>query len=188
MRPGLQDRLADGDGAAWAEFIDRYMGVFRAAVVKTLGRSAMGERPEDVADVLQEVFVRLCQNDGRLLRAFRPERSAFTTWLTMVARSVAVDWLRRRRPAAASLDEVDDPIARGAASAEAIELPPGLLSRRQQLVLRLLFDQDLSVEEVAGVLGIAPQTVRSTKHNAISALRAHYGVSPSGRPARQGGG
>jgi RNA polymerase sigma-70 factor (ECF subfamily) len=146
------------------------------------------EQPEEVADVVQEVFVRLCENDWRLLRAFRPERSAFTTWLTMVARSVAIDWLRRRRPPAASLDEVDDPVARLAASAEAIELPPGLLSRRQQLVLRLLFDQDLSVEEVAGVLGVAPQTVRSTKHNAISALRAHYGVSPSGRPARRGSG
>jgi DNA-directed RNA polymerase specialized sigma24 family protein len=37
----------------------------------------------------------------------------------------------------------------------------------------MLFDREMSVEEVAVVLGVNAQTVRSTKHKALSRLREH---------------
>ena len=55
-----------------------------------------------------------------------------------------------------------------------IDIPPNLLSVRQLLIMRLLFDQDLEVEQVAKLLAINPQTVRSTKHKALTKLRKHY--------------
>jgi RNA polymerase sigma-70 factor (ECF subfamily) len=55
-----------------------------------------------------------------------------------------------------------------------IDLPPNLLSTRQLLIMHLLFDRDLGVAQVAELLNINPQTVRSTKHKALTKLRKHY--------------
>jgi RNA polymerase sigma-70 factor (ECF subfamily) len=48
-----------------------------------------------------------------------------------------------------------------------------VLSERQGLVIRMLFDEDLSVAETAARLGVDEQTVRSTKHKALTRLREH---------------
>jgi RNA polymerase sigma-70 factor (ECF subfamily) len=54
----------------------------------------------------------------------------------------------------------------------ALELPPDLLPARQALILKMLFEQDLPVEDVAKLLRIEAQTVRSLKHKALTRLRA----------------
>jgi RNA polymerase sigma-70 factor (ECF subfamily) len=51
-----------------------------------------------------------------------------------------------------------------------------LLTDRQRLVLQMLFDDDLTVEQVARRMGVDEQTVRSTKHKALTRLREFYGV------------
>ena len=53
-------------------------------------------------------------------------------------------------------------------------LPPGLLTGRQKLVLQLLFDREMSPSEISKVLGISAQAVRSTKHKAIQKLREYF--------------
>ena len=57
-----------------------------------------------------------------------------------------------------------------------LAIPEGLLTPRQQLVLRLLFDRELEVPEAARLLGVDEQTIRSTKHKALAALRKHFGA------------
>ena len=52
--------------------------------------------------------------------------------------------------------------------------PLDLLTARQRLVLHLLFDRDLGVPAAARLLGVDEQTVRSSKHKALSRLRAHF--------------
>ena len=90
------EALSRGDKQAWDRFVSRYARVIFAAVQNRLGRTAA---PEEVDDVAQEVFLRLCKADYRLLRRYDPARAAITTWLTVVASSTAIDHLRRRRPA-----------------------------------------------------------------------------------------
>ena len=57
---------------------------------------------------------------------------------------------------------------------ERIKIPPDLLSPRQGLVLELLYQRELEVAEAAEMLGVDPQTVRSTHHKAMIKLRAHF--------------
>jgi RNA polymerase sigma-70 factor (ECF subfamily) len=57
---------------------------------------------------------------------------------------------------------------------EQVKIPPGLLSERQALVLRLLYDRDMDAAEVAAMLGIDSQTVRSTHHKALVKLRKYF--------------
>ncbi len=55
------------------------------------------------------------------------------------------------------------------------EIPLHVLSARQRLVMTLLFDEQLSVAEAAGFIGVDEQTIRSTKHKALTRLREHLG-------------
>jgi RNA polymerase sigma-70 factor (ECF subfamily) len=49
-------------------------------------------------------------------------------------------------------------------------------------VLALLYDREMEVAEVARLLKVDPQTIRSTHHKAMLRLRAHFaGDMPAGR-------
>jgi len=171
----LLENCLRGNKAAWDAFVDRYAGVIFAAVGRVLGRAR--DRTEEAEDVAQDVFVRLVRNDFALLRRYDASRASITTWLTIVARSVAIDHLRRRRLDAVSLDAAP-PITAAEAppppSPPTADHPLELLTARQRLVLQLLYDRDMDPGAAGRVLGISAQTVRSTKHKAIQRLREYY--------------
>jgi RNA polymerase sigma-70 factor (ECF subfamily) len=164
------DALARGDKGAWEAFVRRYAGLV-AAAVRGVAREAA-----EVEDLAQEVFVRLCKDDFRLLRSYDPARAGLSTWITIVARSTARDAMRRHRPVLMAIDAVPesrlavDPIE----PAEKLKLPEALLSPRQREILTMLYDREMEVAEIANTLGIDPQTVRSAHHKAMVKLRAHF--------------
>ena len=164
------DALARGDKGAWEAFVRRYAGLI-AAAVRGVAREAA-----EVEDLAQEVFVRLCKDDFRLLRSYDPTRAGLSTWITIVARSTARDAMRRHRPVLMTIDAV--PEARLAVDpiepAERLKLPEALLSPRQREILTMLYDREMEVAEIANTLGIDPQTVRSAHHKAMVKLRAHF--------------
>lgn len=165
-------RLLDGDKAEWDAFVDRYTPVVWAAVRGSIFAHTGSVNDEDVRDLVQSVFVRLVDRGFRLLGSYDPKRASIVTWLTIVARSAAIDSLRKRRLHSVPIDErVLNAPAPEAAPAEGIELPPNLLSPRQGLVLRLLCDEGMEPSEIASVLGVNVQTVRSTVHKAVIKLR-----------------
>ena len=166
----VSDALLNGDSAAWGSFVRRYGGLIVAAV------RGIALMQGDIEDLTQEVFVRLCKDDFRLLRNYDPERASLSTWLTIVARSTARDGLRRRRAETVPLDSVPeaqlaiDPVM----PVEKLKLPEALLSPRQREILAMLYDREMDVAEIARALGIDPQTVRSAHHKAMVKLRAHF--------------
>ncbi|HKX09920.1 MAG TPA: sigma-70 family RNA polymerase sigma factor [Stellaceae bacterium] len=162
--------LVAGNKAAWDGFVRRYAGLILSAV-RTLVREGT-----EAEDVLQEVFVRLCKDDFRLLKTYDPARAGLSTWLTIVARSTARDVQRRHRPPQSALDDVPERLlAVSDVHVEPLKLPKDLLSPRQQLVLTMLYERDMDVAEIAQALNVDPQTVRSTHHKAMLKLRAHFG-------------
>jgi RNA polymerase sigma factor (sigma-70 family) len=166
----LLDALIRGEKGGWAAFVRRYAGLVVAAV-----RSVAREAAE-IEDLTQEVFLRLCRNDFRLLRSYDPARAGLSTWITIVARSTARDALRRHRPVAVPIDAVPE----GQLAIDAVEpvrklkLPEALLSPRQREILAMLYDKDMEVAEIAALLAIDPQTVRSAHHKAMIKLRAYF--------------
>jgi RNA polymerase sigma-70 factor (ECF subfamily) len=167
---GDLDALLRGEKEAWGRFVRRYAGLVVAAV-RGVAREA-GE----VEDLTQEVFLRLCKDDFRLLRGYDPARAGLSTWITIVARSTARDAMRRYRPVSVPIEAVPegrlaiDPIE----PVPKLKLPEALLSPRQRQILTMLYDRDMEVSEVAAALGIDPQTVRSAHHKAMIKLRAHF--------------
>lgn len=168
------DNCLRGRKWAWDAFVDRYARVIFAAVGRVLGRRARAE----AEDVAQDVFVRLVRNDFGLLQRYDPDRASLTTWLTIVARSTAIDHLRRKRLKVVSLDDAAPP--EQLQQPEEIDSPPTaehpleLLTARQRLVMQLIYDKGMETEQAAAALDISAQTVRSTKHKAIQRLREHY--------------
>ena len=167
---GLPDALLRGEKAAWDAFVRRYGGLVVAAVRGVA--SVYG----DVEDLTQDVFVRLCKDDFRLLRSYDPGRASLSTWITIVACSTARDGLRRRRAESVPIDAVPeaqlaiDPVE----PVEKLKLPDALLSPRQREILAMLYDREMDVAEIARALGIDPQTVRSAHHKAMLKLRVHF--------------
>jgi RNA polymerase sigma factor (sigma-70 family) len=162
--------LIGGDKTAWDAFVRRYAGLIIAAV------RGVAPTPSDTEDLTQEVFVRLCKDNFRLLRTYDPARAGLSTWITIVARSTARDALRRRRADSVPIEMV--PEAQLAVPpvepVQKLKLPEALLSPRQREILTMLYDREMDVAEIAKMLGIDPQTVRSAHHKAMLKLRAHF--------------
>jgi len=173
-------RVVAGNKAAWDDFVEKFSGLLHAVVLRTMKARVPVLNREDARDAVQDVFLKLVKDDFRLLKTFDPSRASLPTWLTVVARSTAVDFLKRPESRRDSV-ELDDTFQ---ASDDVhfggrIELPQDLLSASQHKILRMLFDEDMDVAEVAGALGVQAQTVRSLKHQALARLREHYRSKPA---------
>src|SRR6188768_1011338 len=83
----LVQRVAGGDGHAVRELYDRYAPSLLAQIASMLGDRSEAE------DVLQEVFLQAWRQAGR----YDHRRASVLTWLSMVARTRAIDRYRGGR-------------------------------------------------------------------------------------------
>ena len=158
------DAVAHGDAGALTELVERYHAPLRGyfARLLTWERGAAD-------DLVQETFVRLLRQ-----RSYSGER-AFRPWLYAVATNVARDhWRRRDREPVLSDAESQDQIARVADASpgperwaedrdELRQVSRALsgLSEEYRIALVLRYNHDLSLAEIATVLGIPVGTVKS---------------------------
>jgi RNA polymerase sigma factor (sigma-70 family) len=169
--------LATGNKRTWDAFVVAAAPLINSVIRRALATYRLSE--EDVMDAAQDVFVRLCAKDFRLLKTFDPARAGLSTWLAVVARSAAVDHARRRRQSTTPIDDVPEAaLAVEDRRVEKLKIPQGLLTERQTLILKCLYDEERDVAEVAQLLQIDAQTVRSTHHKALLRLREHFGEEP----------
>jgi RNA polymerase sigma-70 factor, ECF subfamily len=129
----------------------------------------------EIEDVTSEVFIAVFKGIG----AFEGDWEQFRSWVFTIAHRRTVDSWRRsaRAPQTLPLDEGDEVVPSAEdlalerlAGAEVIRLL-AVLSRAQRDVLTLRFVADLSVEQVAAVLGKRPGAVKVLQHRAIKRLR-----------------
>ena len=129
---------------------------------------------EDAWDVLQETWLAVLAGIGSI-----KEPSSLPAWLYRVARNQAMDRLRKKCRDremfidGESIPEIGTPDETiGLQNAEHVHQALGRLSLPHREVLTLFFLEDLSQEEIAGVLQATIGTVKSRLHYAKRALRA----------------
>ncbi|HEU4631740.1 MAG TPA: sigma-70 family RNA polymerase sigma factor [Gemmatimonadaceae bacterium] len=156
-------RCQTGDGDAFARLFDG----FGARTLRYL-RGLVGDEADDVH---QELWLTVYRRIGQLERP-----GSFVTWLFRTARHRAVDHLRRRRRerelledlalASAAGDEVvsDPELERPAASV--LDAAAAALPTPQREVLLLRYQDELSYDEIALVVGCSVGTVKSRLHHA----------------------
>lgn len=166
----LISRALAGSSGAWTGLVQRYERRIYNYALRMVGH------PEDALDLAQEVFMAVHRN----LATFRGE-STFASWLFRIANYRCTDFLRRRRMLA-PLDEVgellddngfsDPAVNAGAMSTNELlthamqSLPP-----EQRVVVELKFFQHFTFEEIAGQLGISPNTAKTRLYTALRKLQ-----------------
>lgn len=131
-------------------------------------------KDEDRAfDVLQEVWLKVL----RQIRRLRDPRS-LRTWLYRIAHSLVVDRIRKdvsreniEQERAVSCPEAEPEPSFRDEDAAAIHRALDQLEARQREVLVLHFLEDLSVAEVAAIVGCPEGTVKSRIYHAKRALK-----------------
>ena len=148
---------------------ERLLAAYRGRVY----RLALGfvREPADAEDLAQEAFVRL----WRALPLY-DGRAAFSTWLYVIARNACLNEVRRRglRPTTPLAEDAEPGV--GTSSAPPIDrrldcemLVEGL-PEPQRRVVRLFYLEERSYEQVAAMLDMPINTVRSHLHRARKRL------------------
>lgn len=146
-------RIARADPAAFGELYKRYLARIHS-YMRSRAHSA-----EDAADLTEQVF----QNALVALPKYQNTGVPFAAWLFRIARNVATDAHRRKRPTTSwdvlpeSLHPSDgeDPevvVLRREATARVREMLAGLEPDKRELLM-LRFVADLTLREIASVVG-----------------------------------
>jgi len=166
----LAARLARRDQAAIAEIQREFSGMLRGYLQQVLRDRATAE------EVMQQVMLEVWQRGA----SFDPSRGSLASWLMTIARSRAIDQLRRNIPepqdpaVTATLIDRAAPEQAGADElAEQWRMAHLLtqLPREEAQILRMRFHREMSQREIAAELEMALGTVKMRMVSGLSRLR-----------------
>jgi RNA polymerase sigma-70 factor (ECF subfamily) len=169
---GLRER----DMELLADLVQRYQHRLVRYLLYLTGKREYAE------DLAQETWVRVLQRGSQY-----NGRQRFDPWLFAIARNLALDYLRKKRKAVEAASLPNDPDAMlllpssghsafeaAARSEDAMRLAGRLqiLPPLYREALLLRFQEDLSLAEMAQVLGAPVTTVTSRIYRGLAALRS----------------
>jgi RNA polymerase sigma-70 factor (ECF subfamily) len=176
-------RASRGDVAAFGVLVERYQRPMAALVARMTGN------PDDVDDIVQELFIRAWKG----LPRFRGD-AQFSTWLYRIAVNTAIKHRSRRRneaavslsaeeriggadglraPADAPAHQGGDPFELAVAREREAQVRTavGTLPEKQRTVVALHYFEGRSCEEISEIIGCSVGTVWSRLHYACKRLR-----------------
>ncbi len=162
--------LKSGDQGAMAQLYDRYSSVVYSVALRVLGDTGAAE------DVLQEVFLQLWRNPS----AFDAARGSLGSWLAVITRNRAIDFLRKRRPETDLEDVVlsVSPDLAGEAersrAAEKVRGVIGTMSPSQRSALEMAYWEGMSHSEIADKTGEPLGTIKTRIRAGLISLRKAF--------------
>lgn len=175
----LAERCRGGDSEAWEAFVRRYAAPLEEAVRRSLARFGLRDESR-VADAVQETFISVLSDDAALLKRY-DWSAPLLHYLARTAVSRAIDQLRRdnKVPAAPLADDdarlcADLELAAGPESAESrahVRSAIGRLTGRERLAVQLHYWDGLAPGEMAPMLRLQADSVRSLLARARSRLK-----------------
>ncbi|KPV51293.1 RNA polymerase subunit sigma-24 [Kouleothrix aurantiaca] len=174
-------RAKAGERDAIGALYERYAPQIQRYIASRLGDPVQAE------DVCADVFVKVLESLAR----YEDRGWPFSAWLYRIAYARTVDVLRQsRRRHSVPLDEgqlgalepPDEAIMSRIAYHE-IKDAMDILTREQRLVLRLRFDEDRSLAEIADALGRTIGSVKALQHRGLLRLAQELGSQAALVPA-----
>lgn len=167
----LIDRVALGDRAAFDALYAASSAKLFGVVLRILKDRAEAE------DALQEVYVRVWQKAGR----FRSGGASPWAWLFAIARNLAIDRLRRRKPVAAGIEDAaaladpgPSPEAASIAASEAsrLEICLDQLDGAKADAVRAAYVEGYTYQELADRFAVPLNTMRTWLRRSLMKLKA----------------
>jgi RNA polymerase sigma-70 factor (ECF subfamily) len=178
MSTGLNDseiisRVLNGDQQAYAVLVDRYQNYVFTLTLRMI------KNREDAEEVAQDVFIKAY----KYLADFRGA-SKFSTWLYTIVNNTSITFLRKKKLETYSLDnekvfEMADSKNSGF-SANQVEQKSkqamvhnaiGMLNPDDAEIITLFYKGEQTLDEIAGILGVEPNTAKVRLHRARTRLK-----------------
>lgn len=184
------------DAAEWEQFLSRTTPLASLVAARVARLWANAPSPALVDDIVQEIFLKLCEQERRILREFEPRGAdSFLGLLRTVAVSVANDYFRRLHSAKRGGKVVTSPLA----AEQVIHLANGdgesaslhksvlftqldrklrnageVVSERDRGLFWLYYGQGFTAEEIAALpsVGLSAKGVESALRRVVLWLRA----------------
>ena len=166
--------IIEGKQAALGALYDLTVGALNALVLRLVRNHA------DSDDVLSEVYKQIWERP----RQYQLERGPVMAWLFVIARTRALDLLRKRRNnvdlasvAPSAREETDTPVQTADDLLQSIQESSHIhrallqLTAEQRRMLDLAYFQDMSHQEIADATGMALGTVKSHIRRGQQALK-----------------
>jgi RNA polymerase sigma-70 factor (ECF subfamily) len=179
----LVAQLAGGDERALASLYDCTNRIVYGLALRILGD------PSSAEDVTMEVYLQV----WRTAESYDPRRGAVSSWLVTLARSRAIDCLRRRKARRAELEENVDEVVNlrdsrpgpelasvDAARSRIVQKALADLSPDQREAIELAYFSGLSHTEVAAHMGLPLGTVKTRIRLGMLNLRKLLGPYAEG--------
>lgn len=169
----LLQLVAQGDGPAFAELMERYHAPAFRVVMKLLQDRWAAE------DVVQDIFLKVW-----LSRETLPEVENFHGWLLTLATHKVYDQVRRYQRESAHLQRwqkelnitADTAMSAGRPVSDFEELVTQAMARlspKQQRVFTYIKKEGYSRQETAAIMNISPETVKTHLEQAMRTIRAY---------------
>lgn len=161
-------KATKGDQAAFAVIVRHYKSMVYSIAYHFFHDSWQAE------ELAQEVFLQLFQSIKKI-----ESSTHLTFWLRRVTSHRCIDWNRRRnlRPQV-SLEELPEPAAPEMTSdpllARRLRQLVATLPEKPRLIIALRYQEGMQLAEIAGVLGIPLNTVKSHLQRALARLQEQF--------------
>ena len=180
-----------GDKQAWDDFVDSNGKAIYNAIHKTLRQRSFEYDNDTVDDIFQSIFVSLCDNNFKKLKSYQGN-SRLTTWLHTVSVNATKDHLKSAQVSKSSKNEsLDAPITDNLKLEDTIsdDRPQSLdiiekkeaaaafqqakeeLNAREQLFMKLHYNKDLSLKEIAELFNTNQNNIYQLKNRIVKKLR-----------------
>jgi RNA polymerase sigma-70 factor, ECF subfamily len=165
----LLELVQNGSGQAFAALVERHSLRFYRLAYRYLQNKPAAE------DVVQDAFIKLWENPS-LWSGQR--NSKFTTWFYRIVVNLCLDLRKKKRPTALNdesslVDErqpIDEMMIRFQEQ-QALEKEIANLPERQRTALNLCFDEGLSNQEAAAIMGLNLKALQSLIMRAKTTLK-----------------
>src|SRR5687767_8601159 len=151
--------VQSGSHPAFAELVQRHTARFYRLAFRYL------QNKEAAEDMVQDAFLKLWEDPGKWQVG---RNTKFTTWFYRVVVNLCLDWNKRKRPV--ELDEglslvderetADQSMLRNEEQ-RMLEKEIAALPERQRTALNLCFDEGLSNQDAAEVMGVSLKALQS---------------------------
>jgi RNA polymerase sigma-70 factor (ECF subfamily) len=171
----LVRRAKQRDQKAFGELYEQHFDRIYRYVALRIGDKTEAE------DMTQQIFLKALQS----ISSFQWKRIPFAAWLFRIAHNQVVDHLRKRNKQAAVLpdesllssDNNPQLLTERRLDTEQLLLATKRLTEAQRQVISLRFTSELSIAQVAKIIGKSQGAVKALQHSGIIALRKILVVS-----------